>query len=454
MNRRIRSILGLMTVCMVGIYAFQGYWLWSTYQIYRQQFNRSVQDALTSVLQQRQLSQAQGLLPGRLSPGVLAPAQGPEPDLRSPGPPPRAEPGSRLRRTSNLVLVQKPGGRPVDLGELAYAYWLELEQRGIGARFLLDTLQVDPEPSGQDIDLYQSLIRSDTEDLQQIITTILVRVKPNENRFARASFGTPSFYLVRRMGWLLGVSVVLLLLTTGCFLLMMSTILRQKKLSEIKNDFINNMTHELKTPIATVTAAVEALQHFGALNNPAKTEAYLTISQQNLQRLSDLVDKVLSLATEEKHELGLRPEPVDLNGLVDELLAGHRLKAPKPVVFGVDIPVGTFVTVDRIHFSNALNNLIDNAINYSREEVTVQLTFERMGTGWQLTVADNGIGIAKVYQSAIFDRFFRVPTGDLHPVKGFGLGLAYVRQVIERHGATIALRSELSKGTQFTITFP
>lgn len=454
MNRRIRSILGLMTVSIIGIYAFQGYWLWSTYQIYRQQFNRSVQDALTSVLQQRQLSKAHGPIDSRMSPGELPVVRVRPRDSDAPDTPPVRQADDRARRTSNLVLLQKPGGGPIDLGEISYAYWYELEQRGISARFLLDTIRVNPEGSANNIELFQAMIRSDTDDLQQIITTLLVRVNPDENKFARASFGTPTFYLVRRMGWLLGVSVVLLLLTTGCFLLMLSTILRQKKLSEIKNDFINNMTHELKTPIATVTAAVEALQYFGALNDPAKTKAYLTISQNNLQRLSDLVEKVLNLATEEKHQLDLRPEPVNLHDVVSELVAGHQLKAPKPVRFQVDIPTDTLVTVDRIHFSNALNNLIDNAINYSREEVTVQLTFERVGTGWQLTVADNGIGIAKTYQTAIFDRFFRVPTGDLHPVKGFGLGLAYVRQVIERHGATIALRSELGKGTQFAITFP
>lgn len=255
------------------------------------------------------------------------------------------------------------------------------------------------------------------------------------------------------MGWLLGSSVFLLLLTTGSFLFMLSTILRQKKLSEVKNDFINNMTHELKTPIATVTAAVEALQHFGALNDPKKTQAYLAISQNNLQRLSNLVEKVLNLAVEDKRELTLRPEPINLPDLVHKLMVSHQLKTPKPVAFQVDIPAVTMVTVDRVHFENVLNNLIDNAINYSREQATVRLTFQRSGQGWQLSVADDGIGIAKTYQSAIFDRFFRVPTGDLHPVKGFGLGLAYVRQVVERHGGRVSLRSEPGKGSEFILTF-
>ncbi len=213
------------------------------------------------------------------------------------------------------------------------------------------------------------------------------------------------------------------------------------------------MTHELKTPIATVTAAVEALQHFGALTDPKKTQTYLTISQNNLQRLSDMVEKVLNLAVDEKRELVLRPEPINLHDLVQELIASHQVKTPKPVTFQVDIPTDTLVTVDSIHVGNALNNLIDNAINYSGDQVTVRLTFQCSGQGWQLAVADDGIGIPKTYQSAIFDRFFRVPTGDLHPVKGFGLGLAYVRQVVERHGGRIQVASEPGEGSEFRLTF-
>jgi len=129
------------------------------------------------------------------------------------------------------------------------------------------------------------------------------------------------------------------------------------------------------------------------------------------------------------------------------------LKAPKPVTFQVNIPKNTYVNVDRVHFTNVLNNLIDNAINYSRDKVTIRLLFKAQAEGWQLAVADDGIGIAKTYQASIFDRFFRVPTGDLHPVKGYGLGLAYVRQVIERHGGRVSLRSELGKGSEFLLKF-
>jgi signal transduction histidine kinase len=256
------------------------------------------------------------------------------------------------------------------------------------------------------------------------------------------------------MGSLLGGSVLLLGLTTGCFALMLSTILRQKKLSEVKNDFINNMTHELKTPLATVSAAVEAMQNFGALNDPQKAQTYLSISQKELQRLSDLVEKVLNIAVDERQTLTINPELVRPAELVQELVARHELQATKPVHFEVDMEPSEALPLDRLHIAGVINNLIDNAIKYSREQVTIAIRGRRDESGWRLTVQDDGIGIPKSYQDAVFDRFFRVPTGNLHPVKGFGLGLYYVRQVVERHGGHIAVRSEPNRGSEFSLWLP
>ncbi len=362
-------------------------------------------------------------------------------------------PDTLAHRISTMLLLNWAEGTRINLAKLSDAYRAELIQRGISPAFKLDTVSVRPQKPAKNVLIRQSDAPSKLNDAPIVMNKLVVPINPIRNLFAQVTFETPTFYLLRRMGWLLGGSVLLVLLTTGSFLFMLSTILRQKKLSEVKNDFINNMTHELKTPIATVTAAVEALQHFGALNDPQKTQTYLAISQNNLQRLSDLVEKVLNLAVEEKRELVLHPESINLNDVVTDLVTSHQLKATKPVTFHVNIPAATTVTVDRVHFSNALNNLIDNAINYSKERVTIQLSFQRNEPGWQLSVTDDGIGIARTYQSAIFDRFFRVPTGDLHPVKGFGLGLAYVRQVVERHGGHVSLRSEPGKGSEFLLTF-
>lgn len=434
MNRRIRSIFWLMTFCIIGINAFQGYWLWATYQFNRQQFSRTVQDALFSVFRQHQITE----------------------DKSYPGPPGMgAAPDRPPRRIPHHIVLDKAEGTRIGLAQLSFAYWSELNQRGINARFLLDTVRINTQTPSKTIPVNPLEARLTRNDASNVVTTLLLPINSAGDLFARATVETPTFYLIRRMGWLLGSSVFLLMLTTGCFLVMLSTILRQRKLSEVKNEFINNMTHELKTPIATVTAAVEALQHFGALNDPQKTQTYLAISHTNLQRLSDLVEKVLNLAVEEKKELSLNPEWVKPSELINQATGNYQLNVDKPVEFQVAVETADEpVLIDRFHMVNALTNLIDNAIKYSGESVTIQIASQQREHVWRLSVKDNGMGIAKAYQAAIFDRFFRVPTGNRHPVKGFGLGLSYVRQVVEKHGGLAEVASEPGQGSEFTLLVP
>ncbi|MEO6287350.1 MAG: HAMP domain-containing sensor histidine kinase [Dyadobacter sp.] len=482
-----------MTSCIVAINAFQGYWLWTTYLLNRQQFLMTVQDAWFQTMEGQQVASARKLfdekedndlaMPGR-NPRLLIRYKSPEieknkyfyhletnsrvPDsppvsrssgsnlrgskLLAPSSPPAVLPADTLAlRLSKRIVGGWEQNRQIDLKKFEKIYRAELKRHGVDVAFRLDTLLITPEEKDGYLVVFDSESYKTPDD--GVLRTIPLPVNPVRHLFMQASFPKPVSYLLQRMGWLLGSSVLLLILTTGCFLLMLNTILRQKKLSEIKNDFINNMTHELKTPISTVTAAIEALLHFGALKDPAKTNDYLTISQNNMHRLSDLVEKVLNLAVDERQELELRPEPINLSELVATLVADHRVRAVKQVNFKLDIPEATTVSVDRVHFSNVLNNLIDNAINYSAEQVVVRMNYRKEPDGWQLAVADNGIGIPKAYHNAIFDRFFRVPTGDLHVVKGFGLGLAYVRQVVERHGGNIRVTSEPGKGSEFILKF-
>ncbi|MCE6990999.1 cell wall metabolism sensor histidine kinase WalK [Dyadobacter sp. CY323] len=467
MNQRIRTIFWLMTICIVAINAFQGYWLWTTYVLNRQQFSQHVQDALFQVVEGQQIAKADRMFgqtrgkSDRERRVVIRRFDSQTPDEtrffyksgedsvagKMNG---NAE-DTLARRISGMLIKGWKEGDQVDLTKIKSAYQAELARRLIDAPFSLDTLYILPKKEKNNVMIFDS--RRYRAKADGLLRTIPLPVNPVKHLFVQASFETPVPYLLRRMSWLLGGSVMLLIMTTGCFVLMLKIILKQKKLSEIKNDFINNITHELKTPIATITAAVEALMHFGVLNDPAKTQSYLAISQTNLTRLSELVDKVLNLAVEEKREMDLYREPVNLAEMVDNLVSNYRVKAGKPVDFDLNIPSDAMVSVDKIHFSNVLNNLIDNAINYSYEKVTVCFKFREEAEGWQLAVADNGIGIEKMYQNAVFERFFRVPTGNLHAVKGFGLGLAYVRQVVEKHGGKINVISEPGKGSEFILTF-
>ncbi|TGD81421.1 sensor histidine kinase [Hymenobacter wooponensis] len=479
MKRRIRSIFWLIALCILGINGFQGYWLYNTYQLTSAQFQRTAREALLGVVQQYQLAAARQFIdsgaPGNMvifhkyddgtgldrivlkSRGSTTPDSGRRPvrisvrrDIVKEVLPRRAAADTLAKRLSRLVLDDWANGKRVNMQHLQQAYQTELKLRDMPMQFTLDTLHL---PIVDRTHLAQKR-HTALSKAQSGFQTSPVPLNPISNLYVRATFPAPTSYILRRMGGLLAGSVLLLGLTTGCFLLMLSTILKQKKLSEVKNDFINNMTHELKTPLATVSAAVEAMQNFGALNDPQKAQAYLSISRNELQRLSDLVEKVLNIAVEERQTLELNPELVCPAELVQELVTRHQLKAPKPVLFEVDLEPSVSLNLDRLHVSNVLNNLIDNAIKYSREQVTVAIRGRRDETGWRLTVRDNGIGIPKSYQDAIFDRFFRVPTGNLHPVKGFGLGLYYVRQVVERHGGHIAVRSEPNHGSEFSLWLP
>ena len=488
MKRRIRSIFLLMVVCMVGINGFQAYWLYTTYQLTASQFARTVRDALATVVQRQQVSSARQLLgdksgkqPKRIVYATFG-TDGDKPNRivivprarkdssAAPGHPHQkvemtvtttttstststsTSSGSSVdtlaRSISRLIINDWAGPRTVDLRQFASAYHAELRQRTADAPFVLDTLRLKPALGERAIAPPRHLPASYT------LFTPPTLLNPVTDLHVRAAFEPPTSYVLRRMGGLLLGSGLLLALTTACFLLMLSTILKQKKLSDVKNDFINNMTHELKTPLATVSAAVEALQNFGALNDPLKTQTYLNISRTELQRLSDLVEKVLNIAVEEREQLELRPEAVPPAELVAEIVARHQLQAVKPVKFDVEVAPAPAVSFDRLHMGNVINNLIDNAIKYSKEAVTITIRGRQEPTGWHLTVADNGPGIEPGYQQAIFDRFFRVPTGNLHNVKGFGLGLYYVRQVVERHGGRIDVRSGLGMGSEFALWIP
>ena len=469
MQRRLRFIFGLLAVCLLGSYGFQAYWLYGSYQLATAQVTHTAHEALAAVVQRQQAKRANKVFnirfndyarpgdpPGsrhhwqieRLDTG-LTPAQAGRQSCCPPSdsgaaPPPEAARAARtdsLARQLSTFVIGNWARRPiVYLPQLAEAYAAELRQRRVPLAFRLDTLtgpgQPAPGPAGYSL------------------RTPNVQLNPVSGASVVASFRPPRAYVLRTMtGSLIG-SLVLLGLTTGCFALMLSTILRQKKLSEIKNDFISNMTHELKTPLATVGAAVEALQDFGALADPHKTDAYLTMARQEVRRLTNLVEQVLHVAVEERQGLALNPELLRPAELVASLVSRHQLQATKPVAFEVTIAPTDRLLADRLHLAGALDNLLDNAIKYAGTSVRIGLHGRAQANGWQLTIADDGPGIAAGYQEAIFEQFFRVPTGNLHAVKGFGLGLYYVRQVVAGHGGRVHVRSTPGRGSEFIIWLP
>ncbi len=259
--------------------------------------------------------------------------------------------------------------------------------------------------------------------------------------------------ILNEMTGILTTSVIIILILAFSFYYLIHTILKQKTLDEMKSDFTNNITHELKTPIAVAYAANDALLNFDQADDKAQREGYLRICQEQLTRLSNLVEQILSMSMEQRKSIRLQPEEIRLEEVLVTLVEQHKLKTNKPADITVDVsPDDMTVYADRTHFTNILSNLIDNAIKYSPEEVRIHITCRQSENGTEISVKDNGIGIARDKQKHIFDKFYRVPTGNIHNVKGYGLGLYYVKNVVEKHGGNIEVRSEQGKGSEFKVT--
>jgi two-component system phosphate regulon sensor histidine kinase PhoR len=269
------------------------------------------------------------------------------------------------------------------------------------------------------------------------------------------ALGNTFGYLIKKLASPILFSLFLVGVTVLSFSLLYGNLRRQRRLAEIKNEFISNITHELKTPIATVGVAIEALRNFNAIDDPKRTKEYLDISQNELHRLSLLVDKVLKLSMFEKKEIELKYEPVDLKGVVDEVVSSMRLQIEKHHAnVSVNAEGNTSLQGDRLHLLSVIFNLLDNALKYGNGNIAVKFDLKEKANEVELSVADNGIGISPEYKNKVFEKFFRVPLGNTHNTKGYGLGLSYVAHVIQKHKGKIEVESQSGLGSKFIITLP
>jgi len=271
----------------------------------------------------------------------------------------------------------------------------------------------------------------------------------------RLRIENPDRQLLRDMAGVIGSSFLMLAAVAGALIYLLRTLFRQKALEEMRLDLTHNITHELKTPIAVANAANDALLDFGAADDPVRRGRYLTVIREQLAALGGMVQRILTMSVEEREEFTLRRERFALGALLDETAAKFRMKARGRAEITVRVePADLAVKADRFHLGHVLDNLVDNALKYSGERVSVLLAARRTAKGVELRVADNGIGMDRTAQSHIFEKFYRVPTGDRHDVKGFGLGLYYVRLIVTRHGGTVSVESSPGRGSTFTLILP
>jgi two-component system phosphate regulon sensor histidine kinase PhoR len=275
-------------------------------------------------------------------------------------------------------------------------------------------------------------------------------------KYLAVYFPSEKNYILQTMWLMLTGSGILVLVTILSFYYALSTIFKQKKLSEIKNDFINNMTHELKTPISTISLAGEMLNDASVEKSKDRMNHYVQIIREENHRLGLLVENILQTAVLDKGHFKLNPQEVDIHEIIDRTVSNIRLQIEKREgkIFIEKNAKRNILRADRVHLTNILYNLVDNALKYSQQKPEIKISTEDTNGGLLISVSDNGIGISKENQKKIFDTFYRVPTGNIHNVKGFGLGLSYVKAAVEKHGGTIEVESEVGKGSTFKIFFP
>lgn len=277
-----------------------------------------------------------------------------------------------------------------------------------------------------------------------------------ESHHLEVVFGSKrGFVLTETITWLIA-SMVFLLIVILSFAYIVLTIIRQKKIGEIRNDFINNMTHEFKTPIANISLASEVLMREETRKNEKKVEQYAKIIHQENLRMKSQVERVLQVAVRNREDLTIHTEPTDIHELIKEAVEHICIQdchEGAQIRYLFDAAEAT-VAVDPMHFTNIVHNLIDNAQKYSVGPPEIEIRTKNEKNSLHIDFSDKGIGISADAQKHIFEKFYRVPTGNIHNVKGFGLGLNYVKTMVEAQGGRLNLKSEPGKGSCFTLIFP
>jgi len=291
--------------------------------------------------------------------------------------------------------------------------------------------------------IFQAPSGSDLENLvpEEVMTVIVPNVKK---------------IVLSEMRWMIVGAIFFTLMIITAFYITVNALLRQKKLSEIKNDFINNMTHEFKTPLATISLAVDALRNDKVAQDREKMNYFSGIIKEENKRMNKHVETILQAAVSDRQELQLNKQPLHVHNLIQEIMDNYKLQLEEKGARG-ELSLDArydYVEADPVHFRNLISNLIDNAVKYSKDNLLIKIATYNTNKFIGIRIEDNGIGMSKETVRRIFEKFYRAHTGNLHNVKGFGLGLSYVKTVVDAHQGKIKVDSVLGKGSAFTLEIP
>ena len=331
----------------------------------------------------------------------------------------------------------------------------------------LDDFSLYFEPNLMELDAYQPyyaevhfhdgdvsrvvMTRGEMPALNNPMTTI-VPIDDDGEYSLLVSIEMPFKVFLSRMWGLIVSSIAIVLLLAGVLLYLVRTMFRQRTLEEMRRDFTHNITHELKTPISVAVTAADALRNFSADADPDRRSRYLEIVETQLTQLSTMVEHILSVSVEGR-EYKYNPSVVYLQDVISQLTQGAGMNGGKKPMFNIDCAEDIKIMADEFHIKNLLATVIDNAVKYSDEPIVGIRVFSN-DSEVTIEIEDNGCGISKEHLSHVFEKFYRVPTGDIHTVRGYGLGLYYAKQVAELHKGTISMNSRVGKGTTVTIKLP
>ena len=279
------------------------------------------------------------------------------------------------------------------------------------------------------------------------LDTFRFNINPDEGIYYKAYMTPLTRHILSQMMGVIITVFLLILAFSFAFWYLFRTVSEMRTLEEMKDDFVSNMTHELKTPVAIAYSANDALLNYDTANDPQKKVTYLNIANKQLKRLGELVENILAMSMERRKTMKLKPETVLLRPFVEEIAIAQRMRSEKGITISITVDEGVSIKADKTHLSNILNNLIDNAIKYSGDSVAITIS----GNEKEISVADNGIGIPAKSIPYLFNKFYRVPHGNRQEVRGYGIGLYYVKSILDKMGWDIDVRSKEREGSVFTI---
>lgn len=354
------------------------------------------------------------------------------------------------RIVRNMLVEEEQVIHKISSAQMEALLTQKLSERGVNMHFEYAVYEEGKKP------IHQSENFNEYEDCMYFRTSLFPGNIFNPSSFISVYFPHEREHFRKSMGMMGGSSLLITLFIIAMFSLTLYIIFKQKRLSEMKNDFVNNMTHELKTPISTISLASQMLNDRSIPDEQKNLGQISRIIQAESKQLGFQVERVLQMAIFDHGELKLKSEEVDLHDVIESVAQNILLKLDRRNGKLEFLPEAETAVVqgDLMHLTNVISNLLENAMKYTSRTPEISISSRNGDDQVVISVSDNGIGISKENQKRIFDKFYRVPTGNVHNVKGFGLGLSYVKLIVEQHGGSISLKSELNKGSRFDIHLP